>query len=109
MPLAPDKIRLNSGDIAGDDAISKGNAKAIQKAYANALVLGEEMEMYGWLLEPEALDFLKRQEALCAQYEGDYFEHHKHQQEHLKAMRGLVNDMRLYVDKMLHAQGSSKP
>lgn len=109
MPLAPDKIRINSGDIAGDDDISTGNAKAIQRAYTNALVLGEEMEKHGWLLEPQALDFLKRQETLCAQYEGDYFEHHKHQQEHLKAMRELVNDMRLWVDKMLHAKLQSKP
>lgn len=101
MPLARDKILINSGDIAGDDAISAGNAEAIQQAYAGALILATEIHEKGWDKEPDALDFLKRQEHLCAQYEGDYYEHHEHQRDHLKQMRALTNDMRLWLDKRL--------
>lgn len=100
-PLARDKIIINSIEIAGDDAISRGNAEAIQKTYASALMLAEEIDKAGWLKDPQALDFLLRQEQLCAKYEGDHYHYHDHQTEHLKEMRTLVNDMRLWIDKRL--------
>lgn len=104
MPLIRDKILLNKGVIGGDDDIATGNAAAIQKSYENGSVIAAEIEQKGWLREPQALDFLARQEALCASYEGDYFEHHKHQRDHLVQHRTLVNDMRLWLDKKLKQQ-----
>lgn len=64
-------------------------------------MLATEIEKHGWLSERDALDFLARQEALCAKYEGDHYDYHDHQREHLKGMRELVNDMRLWIDKKL--------
>lgn len=100
MPSILDKSTANLRDIEGDDAISKGLSVAIRKAYQNVIMLAEEIKEGGWLAEPDVLNFLVRQEGLCKQYEGDYFNHHEHKRNHLKDMRTLSEDMRVYVDRM---------
>lgn len=101
MPGVIDKIRINSGDIAADDEMSQGNARAIQRIYENAAMLGEEIKAHGWLWEPDVKDFQARQENLCQQYEGDCYNYHEHQHKHITQMRELVNDMRVWLDKKL--------
>ena len=67
-------------------------------------MLATEIDQHGWIQEPPALDFLQRQVDLCAKYEGDHYQYHEHQMEHLAEMRKLVEDMRQWIDKKLRTK-----
>lgn len=94
MPQVINKIRINSGDFAGD-------SKAMKEAFNNGALLGDEIIEVGGgeivgnalILEDGALHLVE-QEAICHALD-------KAMAECIKRQRALNNKRRLWLDSKL--------
>jgi hypothetical protein len=101
MPYIRNKIIINDGVLLSFWFIVKGWLKGIGVVMEKGEFLAEEIEENGWLLEPDAIDFLHDQENDCAVIDAachlfitQLADYHKKQM--------IRNDaMRLWVDAKL--------
>lgn len=101
MPGLLDKVRQNSGDIAANDAMTRGNSKALMLAYESSDERASEIHQYGWDQDAEVATMLKEQEADCAELQVATEIFHKAQRKHFAGQLARNNAMRLFVDRQL--------
>ena len=98
MPSAPDKLLLNSGGIAAGHHAITGNAKALDRQFRTALIIGEEIEDAGLLSEPEVLGFRDKLESVCARIDDAQDAYIAAQDQCRKDVRAIADEMRRYFD-----------
>lgn len=107
-PAIRDKIIINDSGLRSFWFIIRGYFKGIGEVLDKAEYLGREIETNDWLFEPEALAFLKEQEAACARADAACQLAIDAVAEFHKGQMDRNNRMRVWVDKKL-AQRQQTP